>query len=68
MVSKDITIMSKEEQITIKAKKMARVLQALNEINEIEKIVKDTNLKHTKEILLEEYKEIDNMFFKTSNI
>lgn len=68
MVSKDITIMTKEEQITIKAKKMARVLQALNEIKEIEKIVKDTNLKHTKEILLEEYKEIDSLFFKTNNI
>lgn len=68
MVSKDITIMTKEEQITIKAKKMVRVLQALNEIKEIEKIVKDTNLKHTKEILLEEYKEIDSLFFKTNNI
>ena len=55
MVSKDITIMTKEEQITIKAKKMSRVLQALNEIKELKEKEKNLlkQLKDSEKELLE---------------
>lgn len=54
----DFTVCSLKEKQELKKEKMKRIANALMEIAEIQEIVKNTKLKYTKEILLEELERV----------
>ena len=54
-------MLTKREIIELRAEETAKVLKAIMEVNRIEKLLKDGNLKYTKEILNRELERAINI-------